>query len=917
MNSTVLKSSISVVVSLSVCVAVFFFHSVAAYAAPVVNVETTSMELVSKSRSGRTIFDYTYKASFINNGSAASNVRATVSSTNASVQIIENIVAIGDLPEGIATTSNDTFTIRIDRRIPFNSDYLSWSFEAIKPISIDVGTTDLVIGEGESLNKSYTVIYKAIDTSNKTIVFSQQISPAGGIQIITTAPASWSSTVTMDWVVNGVLSALSAGQYILTTTATILETGDMATKDTVITVLPLNHVAYILNPPLMWPVGIRVNQVEEIFFSVQLNIEENNAPEHLTLEETDSAGNVIKTVGLLFNNGLDGDVSANDAMYGATFSVSSNAEGKKYYRVSFFDGTQTAYSTVSHLAVVDFPITTAVSNPDTIIETDDPLIRVFSDRIVVIFKEGILSSQIKNIVSQVGGSIIGSIPNHNIIQIGFDEAKTLSELERLIEDYRVRSEVESAGMSTQTSIGSVVYPNDPDKGSLNNMKISRVDEIWLLAKGGNNIAVVDTGVDYNHTDLNVIKGWDFVSNDDDPMDEYECRPKQCEPGHGTHVAGIAAAIINNGQDVAGVANSKIYAIRALGGSLGGSLEELAAAIQYAASKASVVNISLGAYGELAAGEIEKVMNTKEMGTKIIVAAAGNGEEGVWIGLNKKMYPCANTNVFCVGSSSPSDTRSSFSNFGSWVDIAAPGENVLSTKFEGGTTSKSGTSMAAPLVAGVARVIWNQHPGWSAAQVKQRLLDTAFDAPGLKGKGIGKRIDAFEAFFNGDFELGLEGWQHEGTCSPKTQLGPILPKSGKKMAFCSTGPAGNQVAATLSKELNFVADSYFTIKFWYNFVSEEYPEFVGSIFNDSVTIKLIAPDGSETILAQESINSSSFSPVSGIHFEGGDDTVGQTGWKPVNRTISVTSGSGSYRIVIEDAGDDIFDTAILLDNFRLK
>ncbi|AXY02910.1 hypothetical protein D1115_18240 [Vibrio alfacsensis] len=428
------------------------------------------------------------------------------------------------------------------------------------------------------------------------------------------------------------------------------------------------------------------------------------------------------------------------------------------------------------------------------------------------------------------------------------------------------------------------------------MKISRVDEIWLLAKSGNSIAIVDTGVDYNHTDLNVVKGKDFVSNDSDPMDTH---------GHGTHVAGTAAAIINNGQDVSGVANSKIVAVRGIGG----SMQVLADAIKYAATKASVINISGGAYG--GSSTIEKV--TKNLGSKVIVSTAGNN------GQNKKRYPCANTNVFCVGNSTDSDNRASSSNYGSWVDIAAPGQSVLSTKLGGGTTTKSGTSMAAPLVAGAARVIWNQHPKWTATKVKQRLLDTAVAAPGLKGKKIGDRIDVFEALFNGDFEQDLKEWEYTGTCTSKTKLGPIVPKSGKKMAFCTTGPAGDQVAATLTKELNFVADSDFTIKFWYNFVSEEYPEFVGSVFDDSLKIKLIAPNGTETILAQESINSSNFEPISGIDFPGGDNTVGQLkgGWKEVSKTIAVKKGTGSYKIVIEDAGDDIYDTAVLLDHIRLK
>lgn len=885
-----------------------------ANAEPITTIETSSIELVSSSRSSRTTLDYTYKATFTNNGANASNVTGIVNSTNAAVQVIEGTVVIGDIPTNTPTTSDDTFTIRIDRTVPFNPDDLLWTFDSFKPISIDIGASEVILDEGENINQSYTVSYTAIDSTNKTIIFEQHIVPINGVQIFTDAPASWSSTITKDWIVNGNLSALAAGQYKLTTTATILETGEIASADMLVTVLPPNQLDYSLHAPLMSPGGIQLNQVEDVFFGVQLDIG-NGAPESLMLEETDSNGNVIQTIGLLFDNGLDGDVVADDGMYGATFPITGNTEGKLYYRVSFFDGNQTAYSALTALAVVDFPTTTSVVDPNMLIETDDPLISVYSDHIVIIFNDDISSSDIKNIVQEVGGTIIGSIPDLNIIEVGF-ESKTLLELIALIEAYSLRPEVETADLSIKVDVDAV-FPDD--KGSLINMQVTRVDEIWLIAPSGSSIAVVDTGVDYTHTDLNVTKGEDKLSNDNDPMDAN---------GHGTHVAGTAAAIINNNKDVAGVANGQIVAVRGIGG----SMQNLADAIKYAATKSSIINISGGAYGSSKLFEllgkvfggafgnsniVEKV--TKGLSEKVIVAAAGNGEQGVHIGLNEKFYPCSNTNVFCVGSSTNADARSTFSNFGSWVDISAPGENVLSTKLGGGTTTLSGTSMASPLVAGVSRVVWNANPTWSASKVKKRLLDTAVEASGLKGKQIGNRIDAFEALFNGDFESKLDGWKYTGTCSSKTQLGPIIPKSGKRMAFCTTGPAGDFKQATLTKELNFVADSDFTIRFWYNFVSEEYPEFVGSIYDDSLKIKLVKPDGTEIILVQESINTTNFELVSGIDFQGGDTTVGQLkgGWREVSKTIAVKKGSGSYTIVVEDAGDDIYDTAVLLDQVRLQ
>ncbi len=869
--------------------------SIDIYAEPLSTVETTSIELISKSRSGRTTLDYTYQATFINSGADASNVTGFVSSTSPNIQVIENEVVIGDLDHNELTTSSDTFTLRIDRQTPFDSGALEWAFDSVAPISLDVGSTELVMNEGDVVNLSYTVSYTAIDGSVKTVLFNQDIQPGSGIGLVTDAPPSWSSSSTQDWIVNGTLSSISAGNYIITSTANILETGETASVDTLVTVLPENQLIFSLHAPQMAPGGIQLNQSTEVFFSAQLDIE-NGAPEHLTLEEIDGIGQSMGVIGLLFDNGLNGDVSANDGMFGATFPITSNSLGDKLYRVSFFDGSETVYSESTNLAVVDFPTDTAVSSSDMLIESEDPLIKVYADHIIVGFHDDVPPSLIKEVVEEVGGTIIGSISDLNIIQVGF-EKKTLMALHELITAYSVQSEVEFAELSYEVTLDAV-YPNDA--GS-KNVEVTRVDEIWLLAQKGLTIAVVDTGVDYNHSDLDVIKGKDFIDNDMDPFDAH---------GHGTMVSGVAAAKINNGSDIAGVSNSKVLAVRALTAT-GASSATLADAIKWAATKVKIINISGGFYGSADQKALEKVLS--KLAGKVIVSTAGNG------GISKKRYPCANSNVFCVGSSSDSDTRSSFSNYGSWVDIAAPGENVKTTKLNGGTASPSGTSFAAPLVAGAASVIWSEHSSWSASKVKQRLLDTAEEAAGLKGKLIGNRIDVFEAFFNGDFELGLEEWKFKGTCSPKSQLGPIKPKSGKKMAFCTTGPAGDQVAAELSKELNFIADSDFTIKFWYNFVSEEYPEFVGTQFDDSLKIKLIAPNGTETLLAEESINSSNFQAVSGIDFPGGDSTVGQLqgGWKEVSKTIAVKKGMGSYKIVIEDAGDDIYDTAVLLDQVRLK
>lgn len=290
----------------------------------------------------------------------------------------------------------------------------------------------------------------------------------------------------------------------------------------------------------------------------------------------------------------------------------------------------------------------------------------------------------------------------------------------------------------------------------------------------------------------------------------------------------------------------------------------------------------------------------------------------------------------MGNTTPADTRQPTSGFGSWVDIAAPGEGILSTmptyevpmnkapyNMPKNYGKATGASQATPHVSGAAAVVWSRHPAWSASKVRQRLEKTAKELPGLQlGHG---RIDLFEAVFNGSFEIGdLSEWTSIGTTGTfdkdayPTASPQIIPQHRKRMAYASTGPSGDYTAATLSQSFKIQSGvTNFPISFKYAFVTEEYPEWVGSIFDDSLTINLITPSGSIHAIATESVNSSSFQSVSGIDFPGGDNTMGWTGWKPAHANIPVTEGTGTYKIFITDAGDDIYDSVVLIDNIQFK
>jgi subtilisin family serine protease/subtilase family serine protease len=257
-------------------------------------------------------------------------------------------------------------------------------------------------------------------------------------------------------------------------------------------------------------------------------------------------------------------------------------------------------------------------------------------------------------------------------------------------------------------------------------------EAWAVSTGSPTVvvAVIDTGIDYTHPDLapHYAGGYDFVSGDFDPFDDH---------GHGTHVAGTIAAGLENltgnpgtAEGVVGVApQARIlsYKVCAADGTCTDAAV-IAAIGRAVADGAKVINMSLGdaAYSQALADGVQAAWNAGV----VIVAGAGND------GTTAPFYPAALDNVVSVGAFDEDHRRASFSNYGSWVDISAPGSNILSTYplskcVEAGTPGDtgcyawlSGTSMATPHVAGAAALLWSRGDVTSHTQVVDLLLRTA-------------------------------------------------------------------------------------------------------------------------------------------------------------------------------------------------
>lgn len=246
------------------------------------------------------------------------------------------------------------------------------------------------------------------------------------------------------------------------------------------------------------------------------------------------------------------------------------------------------------------------------------------------------------------------------------------------------------------------------------------------------IAIVDTGINYNHPDLagNYIPlGHDFVNNDSDPMDDH---------GHGTHCAGIAAANLNNSLGISGLAQVSIMAEKALDYGGSGWDDDLANAIIHATdSGAKIISMSWGG-GEDSFLIHDAIEYAFQKGV-LLIASAGNDHT------RRKHYPAAYDEVTAVAATTILDNTAHFSNYGEWIELAAPGVQILSTYLYH-YNYLSGTSMSAPHVVGLAALIWSRFPWMSRDQVRAHLRLTSDDLgePGFDFKYGWGRINAEKA-----------------------------------------------------------------------------------------------------------------------------------------------------------------------------
>ncbi len=294
-------------------------------------------------------------------------------------------------------------------------------------------------------------------------------------------------------------------------------------------------------------------------------------------------------------------------------------------------------------------------------------------------------------------------------------------------------------IASERRVRTTLTPSDTDLSNQWALSTVHAFEAWDLSLGTHDVvvAVLDTGIDWNHPDLadnmwsneDGYHGYNFIDDNwfpmDDNVDGYDDSgvwQANLNTYHGTHVAGIVGAVTDNDEGMAGLAQVQLVAVKVMNESGEGTDGMVASGIMWAIEEADadVIVMSLGVDGE--SMTLRNAVNAAKQAGVVTVAAAGND------GTSVVSYPAAYGSVIAVGATDETNRRASFSNYGVNLDVVAPGVSIFSTMGGGGGSYQylSGTSAAAPHVAGVAALMLSVNPALTPEEVGETINATATD-----------------------------------------------------------------------------------------------------------------------------------------------------------------------------------------------
>lgn len=606
----------------------------------------------------------------------------------------------------------------------------------------------------------------------------------------------------------------------------------------------------------------------------------------------------------LLDDGLGADAVAGDAVYSARITVplrDLRAEDCLEFRVrAGLDSSRSSKFCATGIPVGPAPI-----------EEGNIVGRFIGNELLVRYESSVSEREMLILAARSGARIVGSLPQLRLVQWRFAaSAINEEEVERRAREVSRLSGVAVATPSARVQL-TAIKPNDPGYFYQPNVRQIRTNETWVAERGGPLVAVVDTGIEYDHPELkNRIQsgGKDYASGKTQPRDDH---------GHGSHVAGIIAAQANNNTGIAGIAwISKILPQRVFKMVLkekdpvGSTADTAAAIIDSVAQGARVINLSLGAYGKNAADIICPAVEQAVEDGAVVVAAAGNDTS------SNPFYPAACPDVIAVASVNAANQRSDFTNHGPHVDLSAPGESIYSTLVIGtgnglidcpmcspsGYGYFSGTSMAAPHVSGVAALLLARYPNWTPEQVEKRLKDTARSISSSFPIGAGV-ADAMGAVMDSSFEdPDLESWTRKGIVFSLAS-GPSSVPDGQRMAMLSTAGSAGGLSRISQKFTIQPGVGQTTFKLRFAILAGGKP--VNSR-NHRYEIRIRTSDSQEHVLASGRVTDLATTPFLNAFW---------SGWKTAEKTFDPPEGPAEIWIQITDTGDTAVDYILFADDLR--
>lgn len=450
--------------------------------------------------------------------------------------------------------------------------------------------------------------------------------------------------------------------------------------------------------------------------------------------------------GLAMNDqGKEGDLVAKDGIHGVSIPVDVSKlkpDTCLYYEAFINIDRAEVVSSPLSLCVSSFPVRVAASNTTNPVVFPDGT-KAVADEILITAKPDSKSDAIRRLAADINARVVGSIPPLNLYQLKLSSPASSSRLSELVTQLNTRSEVKAASVN---AIGTYAYtPSDTLFANQHGLQRIRAQDVWdigaIAAGSGVIVTVLDSGLDKTHPDFGASPGNCQLADDD-------CGSANTDTtGHGTQVAGVVAAKTNNALGVAGVAyGSKIKSIVVNPSTVGTMAQGFTDARTY--GLASVINASFSSttpWGTLVdvtplCNAINSAVLNGATPVAVVVNAAGN------YGSNSYYYPgrcnvndlvthvgqhealtrkdlfivvansisslpvdpaCAPASALderCGSSSSPGSNLLTASNYGAWVDMAAPGTQIQTTAMGGGYASPTGTSFSSPMVSGAAAIL---------------------------------------------------------------------------------------------------------------------------------------------------------------------------------------------------------------------